>query len=236
MTTPRDWVRLPTRWISDGRSKEFRWVAGEGSNAVAALMLLAVIAHHADGDTGATFLTYDRLTHCTGLSRAKVARGLAVLDSKELIERQESGRSSYKLASYSKERGWGKLPARRLYNANGEITFFHELKLRSRTELDALKLYYHFVERRSESSNLAHIGYDKITDYTGLGRTSIRRGISLLAANGMVHVEHVPSTESEHGFANAYRLAHLDTRTHMGTRLRGVRAAEVADLIADGSP
>ena len=53
MTTARDWVRLPTRWISDGRAKEFRWVAGEGSNAVAAPTLLAVIAHHADGDTGA---------------------------------------------------------------------------------------------------------------------------------------------------------------------------------------
>jgi DNA-binding transcriptional ArsR family regulator len=229
----RDWVRLPTRWILDEGLRQYRWGANQGSNAIAALMLLAVIAHHADGDTGVAFLTYDQLTHCTGLSRAKVAGGLTVLAKQELIERQEPGRSGYKLANYAKERGWGKLPARRLYSRDGEIPFFHELKLRSRTELDALKLFFLFVERRSEKTNLAHISYDKITEYSGLDRSAIRRGLSLLAANGIVHVQQISSQESEHGFANAYRLAHLDPRVHPGTSLRGMSAAEIAEAVAD---
>ncbi len=231
----RDWVRLPTGWIEDGGLKEFRWLAGKGSDAVAALVLLATIAHHADADTGAAFLTYDRLTACTGLSRAKVAAGLTVLENVKLIEARGVSRSSYQLANYDKTRGWGKLPASRLYNGDGEITFFTELKLRSRTELDALKLFFLFVGRRSSKTNQAHISYDKITEYTGLDRSSIRRGLSLLAANGMVHVEHIPSRTSEHGFANAYRLAHLDPYTHMGTRNRDQDELDVADAIAEMS-
>ena len=232
----RDWVRVPTRWIDKQRLREFRWIATSGSDAIAALILFAVLAHHADPDTGEAFLTYNRWTLCTGLSRTKVASGLSTLGRAELIERRRSGRSSYRLANYDKERGWGKLPARRLYNAGGEVTFFHELKLRSRTELDALKLYYLFVARRNRRTNMAHISYDKITDYTGLDRSSTRRGISLLAANGMVHIEQIPSGESEHGFANAYRLAHLEGYRHMGTYNRGREAIDFGEAaLADDS-
>jgi len=172
--TMLDWVRLPSAWIKDKRLRELSWKDDAGSNNTATLMVLAVIAHHTNPETGTAFLTYDQLTQHTGLSRTKVARGLSVLAEMGLIDRNEGGRSACLLRDYTKDFGWSKLPARRLYNADGEVQFFHDLHLRSRTELDALKLYFLFAERRSNASNLALISYDKIVEYTGIDRTAVR--------------------------------------------------------------
>jgi hypothetical protein len=48
----RDWVRLPSRWIEDGGLSDLEWGVGKpsGSDYTAALMVLAPLAHHADGD------------------------------------------------------------------------------------------------------------------------------------------------------------------------------------------
>jgi hypothetical protein len=50
--------------------------------------------------------------------------------------------------------------------------------------------------------------------------------VTLLCAAGLVHVEHVPSAVNPHGIANAYRLVGIDSRVHMGTRGRGMEAAD----------
>lgn len=228
----KDWVRFPTGWIQDGGLKEFRWMGKEGSAGIAALVVLAVIAHHADPDTGTSLLTYDQLGRCSGLSRAKISEGLRVLEAKELLDQKDVGRSQYKISNYDKAKGWAKFPAGRLYNASGEVPVFHDLRMRSRTELSALKLYFLFAAFRSIKTNQAHISYDKIVEYTGLDRSSIKRGLSFLAANGLVHIEHNPSRESQHGFANAYRLAHLDSYAHGGTSNRGM---DIFDAIPETS-
>jgi hypothetical protein len=88
------------------------------------------------------------------------------------------------------------------------------------SELHALKLYYLFARRRSNETNMAHLSYDKIEEYTGIERARIRKAISFLAAIGLVHVEHVPSRLNERGIANAYRLPFLDPYVHLGTRGR----------------
>jgi predicted ArsR family transcriptional regulator len=77
---------------------------------------------------------------------------------------------------------------------------------------------------------LALISYDKIVEYTGLDRTAVRRGISFLFANGLVHVEQISSQQSEYGSANGYRLAHLEGRVNMATRNRRVDIAAVNEL------
>lgn len=64
--------------------------------------------------------------------------------------------------------------------------------------------------------------YDQITDSTGIPRDRIKTALSQLAANGMVHVEHVPSRHSEHVIANAYRLPQIECSRHMGTVGRGL--------------
>jgi hypothetical protein len=48
----------------------------------------------------------------------------------------------------------------------------------------------------------------------------------VLAAQGLVHVEHVPSMTSDYGISNGYRLAFIDSNVHMGTRGRGMDAAD----------
>jgi DNA-binding transcriptional ArsR family regulator len=216
----RDWVRLPSMWIEDGGLQRFQWKRSEmsGSDYAAALMVLAPIAHLADED-GLAMCTYDRLTVATGLSRAKVARGLLVLSDLGVIERQPGGRSTVQLTNFGGGHSWSKLPARNLY-AGGRIVGFQHFTLRSMAELHALKLYYLFARRRSSQTNMAHLSYDKIEEYTFIERHRIKPAISVLLNAGLVHVERTESRLNERGTANAYRLAFLDSYLHFGTRGR----------------
>lgn len=218
----QNWVKLPTAWITQRRGLcDLRWVAGQGANNIAALMTLIIIAHHADSEFGLAKLTYDQLSNFTGLSRAKVSRGLVVLEEMGLIGRRASGRSSFQLADYDPTRGWGKLPARRLYtHPNGRVLFFSTMSLRKPAELHALKLYLLFVAMRDNATNLALISYDKIESYTDIDRHHIRPALTVLAVNGVVHTEPVKAL-NEYGVANAYRVAFIDDRHHSGTSLRG---------------
>ena len=214
-----DWVKLPTAWIDSKELVGLRWTPEQGADNVAALMLLIVLAHRADRDSGAAHLTYDQFCDATALSRAKVSSGLKVLEAMGLMQRKPSGRSSFHLANYDPQGGWGKLPAKRLYaRGSNQVSFFSELSLRKPVELHALKLYLLFVARRDNSTNLANISYDKIEDYTGIERGRIKSGLSLLAANSLVHVERLPTMGGiDYAVSNAYRLVQLETHTHMGT-------------------
>lgn len=212
----RPWIKLPNRWIENGGLRDFRWARGEGADNLAALMGLTVISHHIDADSGIARLTYDELCAMANMSRPKLSAGLCVLAERGLIEREPDGRSSYRLADYDPEGGWAKFPARGLYQ-QGTIAAFINFRLRLRAELEGLKLYFLFASRRDRTTNMAKITYDKIEGYSGLARNDIRRALTLLAANALVHIEHVPSTVSENGVASAYRLAHLDPYHHMGT-------------------
>jgi DNA-binding transcriptional ArsR family regulator len=212
----KPWVRLPSRWIEEHGLHEFRWVRGKGADNVAALMALTAISHQVDDESGVARLTYDSLSEITSLSRAKLSAGLGVLVDRGQLERGTEGRSSFRLVGYDPKFGWAQFPAAGLYR-DGAIDAFKHLHLRQPAELDALKLYFLFASRRDRKTNLAMITYEKIEDYSGVGHNSIRRALSWLAVQGLIHVERVPSVISVDGVANAYRLAHLDTRRHMGT-------------------
>lgn len=222
----REWVKLPTEWIRLGGLKRFRWEADRGSDNVAALIALIAIAHHADDENGVAKLTYNDLQGCTNLSRAKLSAGLTVLEENNIVVREPCGRSTYRLVDYGLVR-WGKLPARRLY-ASGNIIGFSEFHLRKVVELHALKVFLLVIERRDNGTNLANISYEKIQDYSGIARHQIKSAISLLAANGLLHVEHVPSDASQYGISNAYRLPFIDPYSHMGTKGRGLDKADLS--------
>lgn len=221
----RDWVPLPSTWIQEGGLRSLQWTKA-GADRAAALMVLLPIAHHAD-DEGLARCTYDVLSVATGLSRSKVANGLSILEEMNVIEREPLGRSTFRLTEFGVPGGWSKLPARRLYAA-GRIIAFDHFKLRTMTELHALKLYYLFVRGRSSDTNMAHLSYDKIEQYAQIERERIRRAISFLASIGLVHVERTESLRNDRGTANAYRIAYLDPYIHFGTRGRNPEYA-VAD-------
>lgn len=215
-----EWTKLPNEWIEGRGLKEFRWVAGQGADNLAALMTYTVILNHIDPGSGLANLTYDALCEMTSLSRAKVSRGLDVLSGCSLVERRAGGRSGYQVKNYEPDVGWVKFPARGLYG-NGVVRAFTNFRLRHRAELDAMKLYFLFASRRDRRSNMAKISYEKIEEYSGVHREHIKRALTILGANSLVHIEHVPSGAYADGVASAYRLVHLNSRQHMGTWGRG---------------
>jgi hypothetical protein len=220
-----EWTKLPTEWIEQGGLKEFRWAGGKGSDNQAALMVLTVVLNHAELETGVARVTYDQLCEMASLSRAKLARGLDMLSAHHLVERAPDGRSSYRVTNHDTKTGWAKFPARGLY-LRGAVAAFTNFRLRQRAELDALKLYFLFASRRDRKTNMAKIGYDKIEEYSGVSREHIKRALTVLGANSLVHIEHVPSAINSEGVASAYRLVHLKTRHHMGTWGRGADAMD----------
>jgi hypothetical protein len=218
----KSWVRLPSGWINEMRLKEFRWGSGDGSSNVAALMVLTVIAQNADETNGVTKFTYDQLQNATGLSRAKISEGIGVLRGLKLIGRSKTKRSTYKLYGYrpATEGGWAKFPANKMYNSSGNIVAFSDFKLRSRAELEALKLFFLFVARRDIGTNRATISYPKIYEYTGVDPLRIKAALSILATHSLIYIEQRPSTTNINGVSNSYRIAGIDPRNHAGTTSR----------------
>lgn len=216
-----EWVRLPSAWIDDGGLAGLSWKSGgDGADTTAALMVLTRLAHAADQATGVAKLTYDEMGAATGLSRAKIANGLSVLQQSDLIERgPDAARSMYHLTNFPPGHHWAKLPAKSMYSTADTIAAFTRFQLRQAIELDALKLFFLFLARRDRTTNLAHIGYLKIEQHTGIKSARIKPAISFLASLPLVYVEHVSSTT---GIANAYRIVGLDSYNHLGTRGRAI--------------
>jgi hypothetical protein len=227
-----EWVCLPTAWIEAGGLKKLKW-AKNGANQVAALLTLMVIAQHAEQSSGLARLTYDQLCRATGLSRSKQAAGLRRLLRLKLLARAPAlGQSGYQLLNFDPTApGWGKLPAKRLYRDDGSAPVFGEFKLRSLNELNALKIYLLFVARRNHKTNFVNLSYDKIEGYSGVERARIKSALNMLAALNMVHVDHVKSTVSEAGVANAYRIVHIDPYFHMGTAGRRMEPSDFDDAL-----
>ncbi|WP_159013954.1 hypothetical protein [Acidisoma sp. S159] len=98
-----------------------------------------------------------------------------------------------------------------------------------------MKFYLLFVALRDNEANLTRVSYDKIVDYTGVDRNRIKSGLSLLAANSLVHIEHMPVLGIDYGVSNAYRLPQLDPYVHQGTRGRGLDSG-LAELLGGSAP
>lgn len=228
------WVRLPSAWMLDeNRLVDFHHKNGLGDQ-IMALMCLTVIVHEAHQSTGYARVTYDQFEAALGKSRSLISRGLQVLHDNKLIK---SGlkRSEYLLPNFDMDLAitqsqyrWAKLPCRSMYNGS-TLTFFSNLSLRSRTELDAMKLMYLFAALRDRKLNIAMISYEKIPERTGIPKERIKKALSLLMVNGIVVLESMPSTKSFYGIAQGYRLAGIESYLHAGTIGRGLLTAEFGE-------
>jgi hypothetical protein len=230
-----EWVKLPCQWIEKRGLKDFRWARGEGADNIAALMALTVIAHQADQKSGIARVTYDDFETKTTLSRAKVARGLTLLKERQILALEPNGRSTFHLTGSNLPSGWGKFPNKGLYS-QGTIAAFRNMHLRLPAELDAIKLYFLFVSRRDNDTNMAKISYEKIEEYSGVNHNNIKRALSFLSLQNLVFPEYFLSSLTEYGMASAYRLAHILPRRHMGTmgRSGSLTETEATAMLKNG--
>lgn len=224
------WVRLPTRWILDEDNsflKSLKWDAGErNSYNTASLMVLVAIATNTsyrrtrkNPEIGTVELSYTDLTTITTLSRKLVSESIKKLTTAGLIEKSTKKKvNRYTLCNLSNELGWGKLPAKRIYEENLEkIKAFKYFTLRKKAELNALKLYFLIISLRDNDSNMSHMTYETIMKYTGIHRGEISSAISLLASNDLIKVIKVESQGDSSYLANAYRLVGIDPYNHEGS-------------------
>lgn len=230
-----EWVKMPTHWISENRLKQFKWSSsGDGSENTAALLAYIALCHQLEPDAailekrpaherGFVRVTYDELTEATSISRTKLSQGLTVLEKHGLIERNTGSQSTYNICAYDPWENWAKLPCKFLYERD-TIVPFKDFQLRKSLELHALKLYLLLIARRDRATNLAILNYGTIESYSGIARQNIRPAINVLIFSGLVHVERARSWE-HNGIANAYRIAHVDSYVHRGTRTDDIHAA-----------
>jgi predicted transcriptional regulator len=225
----KEWVRMPSYWLRNEESlplPAMRWYGSQKADQIAALMLYVVLVHHANDKTSAVRseigicdLTYTQLSDITGLSRAKVAGGLRVLLEIGVIESVGLGRNNvYKIKDFENRSGWAKLPAKGLYSKDfSKIEAFQTFHLRSKNELNALKIYLAVVALRTDSTNYAKVGYEKLSDYTGIHRNELKSAISLLINLGLLQVDSGVSDINEFATVNMYRPCHLEAYKHRGT-------------------
>lgn len=204
---PSKWIRDLDQ--QEPPLKQMKLRAYGVADQVAAMMLYIVFVHRANTKItidrpilGECSLTYSHLGEITGLSRAKISAGIKLLDKIGLIGVNRDERNDkYIVSNYPAdgESGWAKLPAKGLCKEldrgkksgdnDGEIPkylkidVFHKFKLRSKAEANALKLYLLIIAFRSEKTNSANIGYDKISEYMGILRKDIRTAISCKLEN-----------------------------------------------------
>lgn len=214
-----DWVKMPTKWLQDKNTlplRNFTWDRDNKSNNTAALMIYIIIIQQAQ-NSGKAKLSYSSLCDISSLSRAKVAAGLEILERKKLLIIDRAQKTNiYNVVDYDRA-GWGKLPAKHLYDINLEyIKQFQEFNLRRRVELDALKLFLVLVAFRDEKKNHATISYEKISLYTGIPEAKIRSAISLLVSHDMIHVQKYGDTMELWKRANFYRIIGVNNKKHAG--------------------
>lgn len=210
-----EFVKLPTsafRQVNDPLLQKLKWRAPNKSTNTAALIVLICLAfdafpeRHPDyHQDGVAELTYDEITEMSGISRTLVARALNKLVEMGLIKNLTEYSGAYALVGYG-YKGWAKLPKKALTYGKKEIAFFHQMSLRNKTELHALKIFIILMAFRSNDTNHANLSYEKIKHYTGVSENDIRKALSYLTVHGLIHVDKSPASNSAYQ-QNVYRIA-----------------------------
>jgi len=201
------WRKLPTWWIEDEETlREFKWGSGgSGANEIAALMCLTLLVHTSESADKDVRVTYDEFMEILSLSRAKVSKGLEILIDRSLISSPE--RSQYYVTGMADSRPWGKLPCKEMYSAAGTyITMFKSFNLRTKHELNALKLLMLICSRTNTRTGRADIGTTTIQEWSGIPKNDVKRASSLLITHGLMHQERMQDLGSGHIYFG-YRLA-----------------------------
>lgn len=226
----REFVKMPSAWITDQTKpglSQLKWSGQDNAGKVAALMLYIAIVHNVNQEPSREFseagfvkLSYSDFEKIVGLSRAKIACGLKILEELGVIAIDKGEKTSiYQLTGFNPKKGWAKLPCRHLYH-DSCIKVFNEFHLRKKNELNALKMYLLVAAFRDNDSNLTFISYERIHLYTGVPENEIRSAISLLVNLNLTQVDRALDTKKEEEnwtmkSRNIYRLIGLKGK-HLG--------------------
>jgi len=214
-----DWVKMPIKWISDGKLKSLKWTKEEGSKNESALIVLLVMFHCMDNETGIVTLTYEELLTKTNLSRAMIASAIDILCNLNIIQKNFGKRSIYKIIDFNPKEKWAKLPARKMYFNDG-VKGFSSFTKRNKIELDAIKLYFLFIFGRDRDENICWISYNKIQERIEVKKENIKQAISILCINHLIVVDH---QRTEKNFIKqGYRIIGISDYAHSGTLRRGL--------------
>lgn len=207
------WVKMNSKWILDGRLADLKWRSdpfGKPSDKLAALQIYIAISMFSR--FGEATLTYNRLSELTGLSRDLISRGTKLLVRFELICVERVGRNNKYTIPYEARGGWCKLPARPLMMKSNVIKAFSEIKLRSKSELHAIKLFLYFAAVRDNETFYTMASFEKINKATGIPDRDITKARSLLVVWGMlIRVD----TEKKDGTINEPNKYYLAGYSHL---------------------
>lgn len=219
----KEWVKMPSKQFMDTALTpltKIRWKASGGNaNAIAALMTYIALVHHVNesdshtrGQEGSVKITYDVLCQLIGISRNKLSGGLKVLQEFNLVSREGDGKNvTYSIIGYTSPSGWAKLPAKGLYDdSRSQIKLFKDFKLRSKAELNALKIYLVLLSFRNNKTLMTLMSYEKIAEYSGVQRSDIRTALSFLVVNHFITINTDLTTRDDYSRSNQYRIRHLE--------------------------
>lgn len=209
-TVETKFTGFPCPWVRNG---ELRNINAQTPHSLSALKLYMAILSWVDRADWAqrreqpseVFMlcspTYSDLQTTTGLDRSEIAPALQQLESWGRLRVLKQGkRNVYEILGNPTE-GWAKVPLAAFEeNKLRELGLKHTstpAHMRKQVMLDAFKLYYLFLAFREKQTNRARISYDKIESYAGIRRRGIRRAISLLVVNGLIHAESAYKTTSD---------------------------------------
>lgn len=218
---------MPTWWVQGhagkGRLTEFG-VKDKGVS-IAALMLYIMLCARANQlpseefQAGTARVTYDDISNAIGLSRSMISKAITKLSSLDLIKVIPYRKQNvYSLLNHDKT-PWAKLPKKYLYSDNkeGEIgVFLKDFFLRSKNELNALKLYYLLLAYRDNKTNVTYLSYELICKYSGILRVDVKRAISFLINNGFIQLDKVLLEKGDIR-VNCYGICGL-SHLHAGNR------------------
>lgn len=129
-------------------------------------------------------ITYDGLEKITGLSRSLIRQGLVRLEFLRLI--QPSGSRQKRRYRILESPGrWFKLPCRAVMTVDG-VPAFKTFTLRSKHELNALKMYLYLADVRGRDLEYTEASYEKIYERLGIPERDIRRAINVLNTSGLL--------------------------------------------------
>lgn len=219
------WHSLPTPALIE-KLPAFMWRAtdqGSAASEAAALMVYVALLFSVEARSNLALATYDELMLSTDLSRSLVGRGLARLQQLHLVEARGSNQKRCYVISDGNEARWDggggddnpdgsawycKLPCRAIVSVDGErIEPFQAFTLRTKHELNAMKLYLYFAMVRDRNKPFTMASYERIRERTGVQERDIRRALSVLVACGLLQsIDRAHSETTAQNEPNKYFL------------------------------